>query len=228
MRSRFLFYSAIAIVAVACSFVAHAQSAKTTAAGQDISGVWLVEPFQPRLFPNGGAPFTTWAEAKFKTTNLQTDDPNLGCLPEGVPRFMLAVPYPMQIFQTPTEILIIHEGVSVLRQVHMNREHPKDLDPSYAGDSVGKWEGDTLVVDTIGFNDKTWLDGGGLPHSKALQVIERIRRKDPDTLVDDITVEDPMAYTKPLMAHETYKRKPGWEIREFVCEENNKYSYEAK
>lgn len=213
---------------LALSPAARGQNAAGHTQVPDISGVWLVDSFQPRLFPNGGAPFTPWAEARFKATNLQKDDPNLGCLPEGVPRFMLAVPYPMQIFQTPQEILIIHEGVSVLRQIHMNREHLKDLDASYAGDSIGKWEGDTLVVDTIGFNDKTWLDGGGLPHSEALHVIERIRRMDHDTLVEDITVEDPMAYAKPLAAHEVFKLKPGWEIREFVCEENNKYSYEAK
>ena len=110
----------------------------------------------------------------------------------------------------------------------MNREHPKDLDATYSGDSIGKWQGGTLVVDTIGFNDKTWLDGGGLPHSEALHVVERIRRSDHETLVDDFTIEDPMAYTKPIEAHEVYKLKPDWEIHEYVCEENNKYSYQEK
>src|SRR5437879_1642995 len=136
------------------------QDAKQLAKVPDISGVWLVEKFEPRLFPNGDAPFTPWAAAKFKATNLQTNDPNLACLPLGLPRFMISVPYPMEVFQVPTRVIIIQEGPQTMRQIHMNRRQPKDLDPTYSGDSIGKWEGDTLVVDTIGFNDKTWLDGG--------------------------------------------------------------------
>jgi hypothetical protein len=115
-----------------------------------------------------------------------------------------------------------------MRQIYMNRKHRDDLYPTYAGDAVGKWEGDTLVVDTIGFNDKTWLDSGGLPHSEALHVVERIRRIDHDTLVDDVTIEDPMAYTKPFSAQQVYKLKPAWEIQELVCTENNKYTYQGK
>jgi hypothetical protein len=187
-----------------------------------------VEKFAPRLFPNGGAPLQPWAETKLKATNPQTDDPNLACLPEGVPRFMISVPYPMEIVQGPKRIIIIHEGTSVMRQIHMARPHPKDLDPTYAGDSIGTWEGDTLVVDTIGFNDKTWLDGGGVPHTEALHVVERIRRIDHDTLVDEFTIDDPKAYTKPIAARQAYKLKPDWEIHEYVCEENNKYTYQKK
>jgi hypothetical protein len=220
-------FAAAVAAMLALSPAMRSQNAAQQAA-PDISGVWLVENFEPRLFPNGGAPFTPWAETKFKATNPQTNDPNLACLPMGLPRFMIAVPYPMEILQMPTRVVIIHEGPQVMRQIYMNRQHPKDLDPTYAGDSIGKWEGDTLVVDTIGFNDKTWLDGGGLPHSEALHVVERIRRVDHDTLVDDITIEDPMAYTKPLTNRQVYKLKPGWEIQEYVCEENNKYSYQEK
>jgi len=194
----------------------------------EIPGVWLVAKVQPALFPKGGAPLQPWAEAKFKAADLKTNDPNLACLPEGVPRTMF-VPLPMEIFQVPTRVVIIHEGVQVFRQIYMNRQHPKDLDPTYSGDSIGKWEGDTLVVDTIGFNDKTWVDmDGGLPHSDAMHVIERIRRVDHDTLVDEMTIEDPKAYTKPITAQQVYKLKPGWEIQEYVCEENNKYTYQGK
>jgi hypothetical protein len=207
---------------------ARAQNTAQPKATPDISGVWLVDKFEPRLFPNGGAPLTTWAEAKFKATDLKSNDPNLACLPLGLPRFMVSVPYPFEIFQVPTRIIVIQEGPQTMRQIHMNREHPKDLDPTYSGDSIGKWEGDTLIVDTIGFNDKTWLDGGGLPHSEALHLVERIRRVDHDTLVDDFTIEDPKAYTKPIMTHQVYKLKPDWEIHEYVCEENNKYSYQEK
>ncbi|PYU31799.1 MAG: hypothetical protein DMG31_11470 [Acidobacteria bacterium] len=134
----------------------------------------------------------------------------------------------MEIFQVPTRVVIIREGTQVMRQIYMNRQHRNDLYPTYSGDSIGKWEGDTLVVDTIGFNDKTWIDSGGLPHSEALHVVERIRRLDHDTLVDDVMIEDPMAYTKPFTAQQVYKLKPGWEIQELVCTENNKYTYHGK
>jgi hypothetical protein len=194
----------------------------------DISGVWQVTKNQPKpFFPDGGAPFKTWGEEKFNAANPETNDPNLGCMPEGVPRFMF-VPLPMEIFQVPTRVVIIREGTQAMRQIYMNRKHRDDLYPTYSGDSIGKWEGDTLVVDTIGFNDKTWLDSGGLPHSEALHVVERIRRVDHDTLVDDVTIEDPMAYTKPFTAQQVYKLKPAWEIQELVCTENNKYTYQGK
>ena len=224
MRNRMIF----AVAGMAMLVLSPAARGQNTARQTpDISGVWLVEKFEPRLFPNGGAPFTPWAEAKFKATDLKTNDPNLACLPLGLPRFMISVPYPMEIFQVPTRVIMIQEGPQTMRQVHMNRQHPKDLDPTYSGDSIGKWEGETLVVDTIGFNDRTWLDGGGLPHSEALHLVERIRRMDHDTLVDDFTIEDPMAYTKPITAREVYKLKPDWEIHEYVCEENNKYTYQG-
>jgi hypothetical protein len=203
------------------------QDAKQAAKVPDISGVWLVEKFEPRLFPNGDAPLTPWGEAKFKATNLQTNDPNLACLPLGLPRFMISVPYPMEVFQVPTRVIIVQEGPQTMRQIHMNRQHPKDLDPTYSGDATGKWEGNTLVVDTIGFNDKTWLDGGGLPHSEAMHLVERIRRMDHDTLVDDFTIEDAKAYTKPIAGHQVYKLKADWEIHEYVCEENNKYTFQG-
>ena len=228
MRNRLLF-SAVAVMAMlALSAAARGQDAARSGSAPDISGVWLVEKFAPILFPKGGAPLQPWAEMKLKATNPQTDDPNLACLPEGVPRFMISVPYPMEIFQGPASVLIIHEGTSVMRQIHMGRQHPKDLDPTYAGDSIGKWEGDSLVVDTIGFNDKTWLDGGGIPHSTALHVVERIRRIDHDTLVDQFTIDDPMAYTKAITVQQVYKLKPDWEIHEYVCEENNKYTDQKK
>jgi hypothetical protein len=89
----------------------------------------------------------------------------------------------MEIFQLPTRIIILQESLDPPRQIFMNRKHRDDLFSSYLGDSIGKWEGDTLVVDTVGFNDKTWLDGMGLPHSEALHVVERIRRMDHETLV---------------------------------------------
>ena len=228
MWNRLISIAAAVAAMVAVVPATRGQDAAKPGPVPDISGVWQVTKNQPKpFFPNGGAPFKTWGEEKFKTANPETNDPNLGCMPEGVPRFMF-VPLPMEIFQVPTRIVIIREGTQVMRQIYMNRKHRDDLYPTYSGDSIGKWEGDTLVVDTIGFNDKTWLDSGGLPHSEALHVVERIRRIDHDTLVDDVTIEDPMAYTKPFSAQQVYKLKPAWEIQELVCNENNKYTYQGK
>ena len=228
MRNRMIFSAATVMAMLALPLAGRGQDAGHTGSAPDISGVWLVEKFAPVLFPKGGAPLQPWAELKLKSTNPQTDDPNLACLPEGVPRFMISVPYPMEIIQSPKRVLILHEGTSLMRQIHLARPHPKDLDPTYAGDSIGKWEGDTLVVDTIGFNDKTWLDGGGIPHTEALHVVERIRRIDRDTLVDEFTIDDAKAYTKPITARQVYKLKPDWELQEYVCEQNNKYTYQKK
>ncbi len=227
VRKRLIFAAAASMAMLALSPATRGQEAARTGSTPDISGVWLVEKFRLALFPKGDAPLQPWAEAKLKEANPATNDPNLACLPEGMPRMMF-VPVPMEIFQVPTRIVIIHEGVQVLRQIYMNRQHPKDLDPTYSGDSIGKWEGDTLVVDTIGVKDKTWVDEVGLPHSEAMHVVERIRRTDHDTLVDDFTMEDPKAFTKPITAQQVYKLKPGWEVQEYVCTENNKYTYQGK
>ena len=228
MPNRLIMLVALMAVTIAVVPVTRAQNVAPQSSVPDISGVWFVAKIQPALFPKGGAPLQPWAEAKFNAFNLKKNDPNLACLPEGVPRVMF-VPEPMEILQLPTRVVIIHEAIQVLRQIYMNRRHRDDLYPTYSGDSIGKWEGDTLVVDTIGFNDKTWVDmDGGLPHSEAMHVIERIRRVDHETLVDDMTIEDPMAYTKPITAQQVYKLKPGWEIQEYVCEENNKYTKQDK
>src|SRR5579872_1357160 len=149
MRRRLFWGASLLGLAFAFTPLLSGQNTNQAASVPDISGVWMVAKIQPALFPNGGAPLQPWAEAKFKTNNLNTNDPNLACLPEGVPRIMF-VPEPMEILQLPTRILIIHESIQVLRQIYMNRQHSDDSYPTYSGDSVGKWEGDTLVVDTIG------------------------------------------------------------------------------
>jgi hypothetical protein len=206
-----------------------AQSANPSrpAGAPDLTGVWMIDEFHAAIYPKGSTPpFTPWGEAKFKTANPLVNDPNLACLPHGVTRLM-TVPLPMEFFQVPGMVLIYVEAGNQLRQIHLDRGHKEDIGPTYNGDSIGKWEGDTLVVDTVGFNDVTWLDHVGLPHSDQLHVVERIHRVDHDTLVDDFRIEDPKAYTKPWITSQTYKLKPGWEIAEYVCD-NNKYIYHEK
>src|SRR5208282_5360507 len=120
--------------------------------------------------------------------------------------------------------LILYESQHLVRQIHMNRkEHPKEYIPTWQGDSIGRWEGGTLVIDTTGFNEQTDVDIWGLPHSDSLHVVERIRLLNHDLLQMEATIDDPKAYTKQWKAQRTYDRKPGWEIGEEICEENNDY-----
>src|SRR2546427_429563 len=113
---------------------------------------------------------------------------------------------PMEIIQLSNEVIMMFEYARLVRHIYTDgRPHDKFLDPPlWMGDSIGKWEGDTLVVDVIGFNDKTWLDRIGHPHSDALHVVERIRRVDHGTLEDDITIDDPKAYKKPWTIQSTF------------------------
>ena len=230
MRNHFLVsvfaLAAAAIAWLPASFAQSTDSAKSAKATgvtdpRDISGVWMYDHYHPALFPKGTTPpFTPWGEARFKVADTLVNDPNLGCLPHGVPRVMMA-PLPIEIFQTRDRVLIEQESLNELRQVYMNRPHRADADPSYNGDSTGKWEGDTLVIDTVNFNDITWLDHVGLPHSDQLHVIERIRRVDHDTLRDDITISDPKAYTKTWTTSQVYKLQSDWQLQEYVCESNH-------
>lgn len=229
MRNRLMgaiFAGAAALFLLPSIFGQAADQSKAAGSAPDLTGIWQIDHFQPNLFPKGNAPFTPWGEAQFKLADTKVNDPNLACLPHGVPRIMF-VPLPMEIFQVPGKVLVYQEAGNQLRQIHLDRQHPKEFDTlTYNGDSIGKWEGDTLVVDTIGFNDITWLDHAGLPHSEALHVTERIHRVDHNTLQDDFTIEDPKAYTKPWTVQQIYRLKSGWEIAEYVCD-NNKYVYRA-
>ena len=201
--------------------------AQTAGSIPDLTGVWMERKFQPKMYLNGDPPLLSWAETKFKAINVTTDDPNLDCLPEGVPRVMF-IPLPMEIIQIPGRVLMVQEAWSQWRRIYTDgRQHPKDLDATFMGHSIGKYEGDTLVVDTIGFNEKTWLDHVGLPHSDALHVVERIRHVDHNTLQDDFTIDDPKTFTKTWTAQQLYDLKPDWEIAEFVCD-NNKYASKKK
>ena len=152
------------------------------------------------------------------------DDPQANCLPFGVPR---GAPYPWRIVRAPadgaaTHMFILYEGnIHSYRQIFMTGKHPDDPDPTWYGHSVGHWEKDTLVVDTVGFNDKTWLDAEGHPHSDELHLVERIRRVNHDTMSIDFTIDDPKAYTKPWVSHAIFELKPGWNIGEVVCVDDN-------
>jgi hypothetical protein len=172
-------------------------------------------------------PFLPWAKQFFDERDkiLSKDDPEGYCLPPGIPRLM-NTPFPMQIYQLPDRILQVYEGgAHMWRIIYMDgREHPKGdkLNPTYLGHAVGRWEGDTLVVDVVGFNDRTWLDAAGHPHTEQLHVIERYTRLDTNTLHYQVTIEDPGAYTKPWTVGWKIAWQAGWDPLEYVCQENNK------
>jgi hypothetical protein len=131
--------------------------------------------------------------------------------------------YPIEIVQVRGRLMMFFEYDHFVRQIWTDgRKHPEedDLDPSWMGHSIGSWDGDALLVDTIGFNDKTWLDNAGHPHSEALHVVERMRRVDHDTLQIDFTFDDPKAYTKSWTGQKVFRLRPGWEIAEQVCADN--------
>ena len=137
---------------------------------------------------------------------------------------MMFTAEPFEIVQEPKRIIFVHEGgAHVWRFVWMDgRPHPKDPNPSWMGDSIGRWEGNTLVVDAIGFNDKTWLDAAGHPHTEQLHVIERYTRTSPLAMKYEVTIEDPGAYSAPWSNSTTISFRPGESLQEFICLEGER------
>jgi hypothetical protein len=221
--------------------------AQTAPPATDLTGVWRRSRRPPDktrkytiyelafLITNEKPPMTPWAEAKFKAakpnvgpnavTLTETNDPIANCFPPGVPRIYLIRGEPVEILQTPGKVVMLYEYDHFVREIYADgRQHPKDPNPAWMGDSIGKWEGDTFVVDSVGFNDKTWLDNEGHPHSEDLHVVERLRRVNHDTLTIDITIDDPKAYTKSWGGHMIFELKPDWSLGEMVCEDNVTFS----
>ena len=170
-------------------------------------------------------PFTEKGKKFFEAAQAtqSKDDPEGFCLPPGVPR-MMYTPYPTEIFQLPNRIVFVYEGgAHVWRNIWMDgRPQPKDPNPTYLGYSTGKWDGDTLVVDTIGLNDRTWLDAAGHGHGEQLHVTEKFTRTDSNTLKVEATIDDPEYYTKPWTVVTQATWYPNQEILEYICQENNR------
>jgi hypothetical protein len=160
-----------------------------------------------------------WAAEKMKTLKSQ-EDPQANCMPSGIPR---GNPYPWRIVREGNNMYVLYEGnIHSFRQIFMDgRPHPEDPDPLWWGHSIGKWEGNTLVVDTVGFNDTFWLDYLGHPHTEKMHTIERYTRTDMNTLNIEVTIDDPGAYTKPFTTAGRARLMPGEELMEYVCQENN-------
>ena len=175
-------------------------------------------------------PFMPWSAAvyDYNSRNQSKYDPEGYCLPPGGPRLM-ATPYPMEIIQLPEQkriIMIFEGGTHIWREIYMDgRPHPQGdaLNPTYLGHSVGRWEGDTLVVDVVGFNEETWLDYYGHPHTDMLHVVEKFSRPDKNTLHYEATIDDPGAYTKPWTVAWNIPWRANAELTEYICQENNRY-----
>jgi hypothetical protein len=144
------------------------------------------------------------------------------CLPDGMPAMMMAM-FPMEVLQTPGQITIIEEAYNQVRRIYLNEKQLPidDAEPGFWGHSVGHWQGDTLVVNTVGIKEEVRFRGA--PHSPNMQIDERIRMLSPDVFEDQVTVTDPQYLTEPWKFTWKYRRKPGYKILEYVCEANREY-----
>jgi hypothetical protein len=206
-----------------------APAPRTKEGKPDITGIWLANGLKyliniaADLKPDE-VPFQPWAAALYKDRreNLGRDDPNNLCLPSGTPE-KEAVTSPFKILQFPDETLILYESRTIYRQIFTDgRPLPKDPTPTWQGYSIGRWEDDDFVVETIGITSKVWMDTNGHPITEAAHVTERFRRHDYGHMDIQITIDDPKAYTKPWTIVENPHLLADTELMEYVCEENNK------
>lgn len=219
-----------------------AQGSTAAAATPDFTGVWArsfsprpgAAPADPRLTPPPADPELTpvyatdyaklrAAEKKSDQEGMPIGEPSTECLPDGMPQMMFAI-YPLEILQTPGQVTMIEEAYSQVRRVYLDKPQLAldDVPPGYYGHSVGHWEGDTLVIDTIGVKESVrgYKD---VPHSNEMRIEERMHLVTPDILQDEITIVDPKALVKPWTFTFAYKRKPNYEMLEYVCENNREY-----
>ncbi len=205
-------------------------AAPTAADGHpDLSGVWMpnFRPIQDLAVgvEGGQVPYQSWAAQLVKDRENGAhgkEDPAAACI-AGMPK-LIVLPYPYKIMQHPGVTVILYEGFTTFRQIFTDgRELPRDPQSSWLGYSVGKWTGDTFVVDTIGINERTWMDNTGRPHTEALHTIERYRRRNFGAMDVTLTIDDPKAYTRMW----TVNASPstllvGQDLLEYMCTENNK------
>jgi hypothetical protein len=213
---------------------------QTSSPVPDLSGNWAIRPggtsWDPSD-PNGSKPeqlpMTPWGLAQLRAAKppfgaKQSFDPNdphqRYCDPPGTLR-MYSYPWQFAIVQTPAQVYLLFEYLHTWRVVAMNQPHAKDLDSSWLGDSVGHYDGEVLVIDTIGYNDKTWLDMVGHPHSDQLHTVERLRRLNHDTLELTLTIDDPKAYTQAFTSKKTFKLS-SFPLGETMCSLSEDQSFQ--
>ncbi len=195
----------------------------------DLSGVWQgggpSRDLRLGLAPGETVPILPAAQKRMDSRTV-LDNTEAHCLPAGVPR----VPsnYPWRLVQSPTHkqathiFMLFEANIHSYRQFFMDgREHPADPDPTWYGHSIGRWEDDTLVVDTIGFTERSALDGAGYPRTEQMRVIERWTRKNLGHMVNAITIDDPGSYSRPFNLTFEATLRVGYELMEYICNENN-------
>jgi hypothetical protein len=197
---------------------------------RDLEGVWWLNGYEYLLGPEPGVPpplkpkYMKLLEERIRLKNRGTPeaDASTQCFPHGMPRVMES-PYPIEIVQTPGQVTILHEVAHNLRRFYLDQQHPKNLKPSYLGHSVAHWDGDTLVVDTIGLNDKTFIDDEGSAHSDKLHIVERFKKVQEGRALElTMTVDDPVTLEHPYSYKRYYTWRPEIRPAEYVCEENNR------
>lgn len=204
---------------------------RRTADGKiDLSGFWMPTDRVKHLLnlaadlKPGSVPLQPWAEAVYKE-RIETngkDHPGVRCWPSGIPE-KNNIPDGLKVVQTPDLMLFLHESRTIYRQIFTDgRPLPRNAQPAWQGYSIGRWEGDTFIVDTIGQNGKTWLDMRGLLATEALRVTERFTRPTIGRILVDVTIDDPKAYTKPWDVRLSWDLQPDTDLIESICEENNK------
>jgi hypothetical protein len=208
----------------------NAPARRTPDGKPDLSGFWMPSDVVRHLLNLAAdmkpeeVPLQPWAAEVYKEridTNGK-DHPGVRCWPSGIPE-KLNIPDGLKLVQMPDLIILLHESRTIYRQVFLDgRQHPKNAQPTWMGYSIGRWEGDTLVVDTIGQNGRTWLDMRGLPGTDALHVIERYTRPKIGQMNIDVTIDDPKAYTKPWTVKLAWTLQPDTDLIESICEENSK------
>lgn len=209
----------------------------------DLSGVWRLSRGTQNM-SNAAPPMTPWAQAKFDANKpgfgpravppVYGNDPIGDCNPLGLPRIHFFT-WPVEFLQAPGRTIQFFEWNRVLREIWTDgRELPTDWEPRWFGYSVGKWEGDTFVVDSVGFDDRTWIDQYGYPHSTDMRLQERYRRVDQKTMELTMTITDPKAYTRPWVSDKKIleplpqERWPFKELREEICAPANEESFNQK
>jgi hypothetical protein len=209
---------------------ARAAASRALARLPDWDGIWTPDQppafrmapgaEQPLLTPRYAAILKSWQDAAAHGNEQAGNSAN--CVPPGMPTVMIQ-PYAIEFLFTPGRVTVIQEAFMQVRRVFTDgRGHPPDLDPTFNGHSIGHWEGDTLVIDTVGIKTRTVLDPVAVRHSEQLHILERIRLAAPERLEIETTMEDPEALVKPWHVARTYTRHRDWNLIEYICEENNR------
>jgi len=204
----------------------------------DFSGIWARLPSSRQIsnsdmFHPDEPPLTPWAQEKYRVIRKGIADPSQQaredidpilepyCMVPGFPRIYLR-PGAMEIVQTPNALYMNFDEHSQSRRIPMDgRKHLANAPPSFMGNSIGWWDGDTIVIETVGLNDLTWLDGMGHPHSMELRIDERIRKIAADTMKVEFLFTDPQAFTRPWSGEKVFEQRPDWELMEYVICENS-------